>query len=226
MMVSALLEREQGSALPIRNGAFVAVVGPSGAGKDTLIAHARAALADEPQVEFVRRVITRPSDGETEDHDTLADAEFLEAQAEGAFALAWEAHGLRYGLPASVDRAIENGHVAVANVSRGALPALRQRYANVAVVEITADPGDTGGAACRPRPRIARRDPGPPGAHDRRATRPGRTPSRSTIAGRRRSPATSSSPSSARRWLSPMFRELSEQAVAYASTLSTWLSQT
>lgn len=140
MMVSALLEREQGSALPIRNGAFVAVVGPSGAGKDTLIAHARAALADEPQVDFVRRIITRPSDGQTEDHDTLADVEFLEAQAEGAFSLAWEAHGLRYGLPASIDRAIENGHVAVANVSRGALPALRERYANVAVVEVTADP--------------------------------------------------------------------------------------
>ena len=140
MMVSALIEREQGSALPIRNGAFVAVVGPSGAGKDTLIAHAKAALADEPQVEFVRRVITRVSDGETEDHDTLTDGEFLEALAEGAFALAWEAHGLRYGLPSMIDVAIENGHVAVANVSRGALPALRQRYANVAVVEITADP--------------------------------------------------------------------------------------
>ena len=140
MMASALLERAQGSALPIRNGAFVAVVGPSGAGKDTLIAHAKAALADEPQVEFVRRVITRLSDGQTEEHDTLEDAEFVEALAEGAFALAWEAHGLRYGLPASVDLAIENGHVAVANLSRGALPALRQRYVNVAVVEVTADP--------------------------------------------------------------------------------------
>ena len=140
MMVSAMLEREQASALPIRNGAFVAVVGPSGAGKDTLIAHAKEALAAEPLVDFIRRVITRPSDGQTEDHDTLADAEFVEAEAEGAFALAWEAHGLRYGLPASVDRAIENGHVAVANVSRGALPALRQRYASVAVVEVTADP--------------------------------------------------------------------------------------
>jgi ribose 1,5-bisphosphokinase len=77
MMASALLEREQASALPIRNGAFVAVVGPSGAGKDTLIAHARSALAGEPQIDFVRRVITRPSDGQTEDHDTLADAEFI-----------------------------------------------------------------------------------------------------------------------------------------------------
>lgn len=140
MMASALIEREQGNTLPIRNGAFVAVVGPSGAGKDTLIAHAKSALAGEPQVDFVRRVITRPCDGETEEHDSLAEAEFAEAQSEGAFALAWEAHGLRYGLPASIDRAIENGHVAVANVSRGALPALRRRYANVAVVEVTADP--------------------------------------------------------------------------------------
>lgn len=140
MMTSALLEREQEDALPIRNGAFVAIVGPSGAGKDTLIAHAKAALAGEPQVDFVRRVITRLSDGETEDHDTLADSEFVEALAEGAFALAWEAHGLRYGLPAGIDAAIGNGHVAVANVSRGALPALRERYANVAVVEVTADP--------------------------------------------------------------------------------------
>ncbi len=140
MMTSALLEREQESALPIRGGAFVAVVGPSGAGKDTLIAYAREALAQEPQVEFVRRVITRPCDGATEDHDSLADVEFVEALGEGAFALAWEAHGLRYGLPASIDRSVATGHVAVANLSRGALPALRQRYANVAVVEVTADP--------------------------------------------------------------------------------------
>ena len=140
MMVSAFLEHEQARPPPIRNGVFVAVVGPSGAGKDTLIAHAKAALADEPQVGFVRRVITRPSDGQTEDHDTLTDAEFLATQAEGAFALAWEAHGLRYGLPALIDGAIENGHVAVANVSRGALAALRERYSNVVVVEITADP--------------------------------------------------------------------------------------
>ncbi|MEW9806258.1 phosphonate metabolism protein/1,5-bisphosphokinase (PRPP-forming) PhnN [Mesorhizobium marinum] len=140
MMASAFLEREADGSQPIRNGAFVAIVGPSGAGKDTLIAHARSALADEPQVEFVRRVITRPCDGQTEVHDTLADDAFVAAQAKGAFALAWEAHGLRYGLPASVDRAIDNGQVAVANVSRGALPALRRRYANVAVVEVTADP--------------------------------------------------------------------------------------
>lgn len=141
MMVSALIEREQASAeFPVRNGVFIAVVGPSGAGKDTVIAYARDHFAGDDTVEFVRRVITRPSDGATEDHDTLEDAAFVEAATEGAFALSWEAHGLKYGIPASVDEAIANGHIAVANGSRNAIPALRERYENVAVVEITAAP--------------------------------------------------------------------------------------
>lgn len=141
MMVSALIERELTRVdSPVRNGVFVAVVGPSGAGKDTLIAYVRDRLVDEDHVEFARRVITRQSDGATEDHDTLADAAFVEADEAGAFALSWEAHGLRYGIPASVDDAIANGQVVVANTSRGVIPALRARYANVAVVEITASP--------------------------------------------------------------------------------------
>jgi ribose 1,5-bisphosphokinase len=141
MMVSALIEREQASsAFPVRNGVFIAVVGPSGAGKDTIMAYAREQFVGEDSVEFVRRVITRPSDGATEDHDTLTEAAFIEAEARGAFALSWEAHGLRYGIPASVDATITEGRVAIANASRGAIPALRARYENVAVVEITARP--------------------------------------------------------------------------------------
>ncbi|WP_188393999.1 phosphonate metabolism protein/1,5-bisphosphokinase (PRPP-forming) PhnN [Mesorhizobium sp. SARCC-RB16n] len=141
MMVSALIERElSAETFPIRHGVFVAVVGPSGAGKDTVIGYAKALFADETQLEFVRRVITRPSDAASEDHDTLADAAFAEADADGAFAISWEAHGLRYGLPADVDWSVSNGHVVVANVSRAIIPTLRERYANLAIVEITALP--------------------------------------------------------------------------------------
>ncbi len=139
MIVSASIERElSGNPLPVRNGVFVAVVGPSGAGKDTIIDFARSALADAGEVDFVRRVITRPCDAASEDHDTLADADFEEADRAGAFAISWPAHGLRYGIPAGIDRAIEAGRVAVANVSRGALAAIKARYVNVVVVEITA----------------------------------------------------------------------------------------
>ncbi|MCV3206354.1 phosphonate metabolism protein/1,5-bisphosphokinase (PRPP-forming) PhnN [Mesorhizobium sp. YC-39] len=141
MMVSALIERElSAEAFPIREGVFVAVVGPSGAGKDTVIGYARALFADESRLEFVRRVITRPSDAASEDHDTLADVAFAEAEADGAFAISWEAHGLHYGIPAEVDSSVANGRVAIANVSRAVIPKLRERYANLAVVEITASP--------------------------------------------------------------------------------------
>jgi len=125
-----------------RQGAFVAVVGPSGVGKDTLIAYAKARLgADErAPVHFVRRVITRAADGSTEDHDSLSPEAFENARAGGAFSLSWEAHGLHYGLPESVDRQIAAGHTVVANLSRAALEALKARYRHVAVVAITASP--------------------------------------------------------------------------------------
>lgn len=123
-------------------GAFVAVVGPSGAGKDTLIAHARVRLAGHrrPAVHFVRRVVTRVADAGAEDHDSLTPEEFAAAERAGAFALAWSAHGLSYGIPAAVDARIAAGEIAVANLSRGAVPALMRRYRNVAVVLVTASP--------------------------------------------------------------------------------------
>ena len=43
-------------------GCFVAVVGPSGAGKDTIMDAARVALAGDTRFHFVRRIITRPQE--------------------------------------------------------------------------------------------------------------------------------------------------------------------
>ena len=141
MMAAAMIERVlNGPSAPLRHGAFVAVVGPSGAGKDTIIDYARGALADEPGFHFVRRVVTRPSAADAEDHDSLSETSFLAARQAGAFCHSWHAHGLHYGLPKSVDDEIERGAVAIANVSRGVLPALRAAYANLLVVQITASP--------------------------------------------------------------------------------------
>jgi len=123
----------------IGSGVVVAVVGPSGAGKDSVMNHARerlGALASE--VSFIRRIITRPMDGNTEDHDSVDAAAFERLIAEDAFAAYWSANGLRYGLPASVDTIVRAGGVVVANVSRAVIPALRDRYAHVLPVVITA----------------------------------------------------------------------------------------
>ena len=121
------------------NGTFVAVVGPSGVGKDSLIGFARERLEDTGRVSFVRRVVTRQADGDSEDHDSMDEAAFAEAEATGQFALSWSAHGLRYGLPIGLERDLDAGRVVVANLSRGVIPALMARYPDALVVSVTAD---------------------------------------------------------------------------------------
>jgi ribose 1,5-bisphosphokinase len=120
-------------------GRFVLIVGPSGAGKDTLIAGARTACADAANVAFPRRVVTRAISN-AEDHDSLDVADFDRAVKNGKFALWWEAHGHKYGIPSSVDVAIRAGSVVVTNVSRAIVSAVRQRYAHVETVLVTAPP--------------------------------------------------------------------------------------
>ncbi|TCZ64967.1 phosphonate metabolism protein/1,5-bisphosphokinase (PRPP-forming) PhnN [Roseicella aquatilis] len=121
-------------------GGFVLVVGPSGAGKDTLIGLARQALADEPRVLFPTRSVTRPASA-AEAHDTLAPKVFEAAVAAGQFCLWWRAHGLGYGISAATETAARRGAVAVCNVSRTVLAEARQRLPGVTVVEVTAAPG-------------------------------------------------------------------------------------
>jgi ribose 1,5-bisphosphokinase len=133
-------------------GRLVLVVGPSGAGKDTLIDGARTACSGDDSVVFPRRVVTRTATA-SEDHDTMGAEDFNQAVVGGAFALWWEAHGHRYGLPATIDDDIRAGRTVVCNVSRTIVGLARRRYGTVAAVLVTA-PQDILKArlACRLRP--------------------------------------------------------------------------
>ena len=114
---------------------LVLVVGPSGAGKDTLLDAARGALAGDPTVRFVRRVITRAAQAGGEDHEAVSDAEFSARD----FALHWAAHGLRYGIPADIAEDLGRGLTVVANVSRTVVAQAARRFP-VRVIEVTAPP--------------------------------------------------------------------------------------
>ena len=118
-------------------GRLIVVVGPSGAGKDTLIACARVRLAGDPMIVFPLRVITRAASA-AEDHRTISDEDFASAAEQGDFAFWWEAHGLRYALPAGIDDDVRADRTVVCNVSRGMVASLRRRYAHLGVVLVTA----------------------------------------------------------------------------------------
>jgi ribose 1,5-bisphosphokinase len=119
---------------------MIAVVGPSGAGKDSLINLAREHYREDPRIGFVRRVITRPADGATEDHLPATHRDFEGLERQGRFAVTWSAHGLRYGIPVETLDEIASGRVLIANGSRAALDRFRAAYRDLAVVEITARP--------------------------------------------------------------------------------------
>lgn len=120
-------------------GALVVVVGPSGAGKDSVMGFAARHFADCHDVHFVRRVITRPSDAGGEVHESVSEDEFVDMQKDGDFAVFWDAHGLKYGIPSVVLENVRNGMTAIVNGSRGALPAFREAFGDIAVVVITAE---------------------------------------------------------------------------------------
>jgi phosphonate metabolism protein PhnN/1,5-bisphosphokinase (PRPP-forming) len=119
------------------------VVGPSGAGKDTLLGTARVRLAGDPRFVFVRRAITRPAETShhsgAEDHLPMTEEEFAASCDNGAFALHWQAHGLHYGIPASIDADLRAGRVVIANLSRAVLAEANTRY-RLRVIEVTAPP--------------------------------------------------------------------------------------
>lgn len=121
-------------------GTLVLVVGPSGAGKDTLIAAARGALQDDARYVFPRRVVTRQAVAALEDHESVTAAEFALREQHGAYALSWNAHGLRYGLPASIGGDVAAGRTVVVNASRAMIGAAAERFPGARVLLIEAAP--------------------------------------------------------------------------------------
>lgn len=109
-----------------------AIVGPSGAGKDTLI---RGALQARPALRLVRRVITRPAEAGGEDFDGVRPEQFSARKVNGDFALTWEAHGLSYGIPQ--DQVTGPGDV-IFNGSRAALPLAASVFPGLRVILVTA----------------------------------------------------------------------------------------
>jgi ribose 1,5-bisphosphokinase len=125
--------------IAVRAGRLVYVVGPSGAGKDSIIAYARERLGANCHV-FARRHITRPADSGGEDHIAISQADFDRDRAAGRFALSWRGNGLGYGVGIEIDLWLQSGRHVILNGSRGHLSAAAARYPGLLPVLIAIDP--------------------------------------------------------------------------------------
>lgn len=114
---------------------LIAIAGPSGAGKDTLIRMATDLLDAGSRLHVARRTVTRPANA-FEDHDSLDVGAFEHQERAGCFALTWRAHGLAYGIPKA--ELARPGALVLASVSRTVIEACRALRPDAATVLITA----------------------------------------------------------------------------------------
>ncbi|WP_295881870.1 phosphonate metabolism protein/1,5-bisphosphokinase (PRPP-forming) PhnN [uncultured Bartonella sp.] len=132
-------------------GWFVAIVGPSGAGKDTIMNAVHEVLKNNPEFLFVRRIITRKAGiNSFNDHDETSQnignednigvslEKFFELSQKASFSLQWFAHGIHYALPIGIVDEVHKGKIVIANVSRAELEHAKELFGKVYVIEINA----------------------------------------------------------------------------------------
>jgi ribose 1,5-bisphosphokinase len=120
-------------------GRLIAVVGPSGVGKDSVMAGIKNAT---PTMHLVRRMITRAPELGGEDYTPVTVPDFHEMMRDGAFAIHWGAHGLFYGIPADVHDHLGKGTDCLVNFSRKALADAAGLFPRFLVLNITANPAN------------------------------------------------------------------------------------
>lgn len=118
---------------------LIYVVGPSGAGKDSLLNWLRGQLPADLPVAWARRTINRPCEPDGEAHESVDTAEFKRLQQANHFALHWAANEHLYGIRhAQLSPLAQTAWVFV-NGSRAHLAQAAQHYPGLTVLHITAD---------------------------------------------------------------------------------------
>lgn len=119
-------------------GRLVYVVGPSGAGKDTVLDWVKSKLSADAPVKFARRTITRPAEAGGEQHIAATPETFVATRARGEFAMAWYANGHSYGVGLEIREWLARGMTVVVNGSRGYLPQALRDFPDLEVAHVTA----------------------------------------------------------------------------------------
>jgi ribose 1,5-bisphosphokinase len=120
-----------------KHGRFIAIVGSSGVGKDSLI---DGLCAAEPSFVRCRRVITRHPSSVGEDFEAISEPDFIVRADRGEFLLWWCAHGLMYAIPHEITGTLESGRDVLVNLSRTKLDEAANKISGLIVLQVTASP--------------------------------------------------------------------------------------
>lgn len=135
---------------PLANAPLFYVMGPSGAGKDSVLGRTRALLPADASIVFAHRYITRSPEASGENHVALSGPEFALRRTHGLFAFHWEAHGNHYGIGREIHAWRKAGLSVVVSGSR-------EHFQNVAGVDPDTYPVLITAPAERLRERLAAR---------------------------------------------------------------------
>ena len=121
-------------------GRLVYCIGPSGAGKDSLLDWLRAHLPQPCPVHWAQRTISRAAISGGEAHEGVSPTKFAALCSEHAFALHWQANGRGYGVRHAQLAPLARGHWVLLNGSRAYLTEALARFPDLVAVHITASP--------------------------------------------------------------------------------------
>ncbi len=121
-------------------GRLIYLIGPSGAGKDSVLAWLMQHAEPQDRLHLARRCISRPGLDASEAHEALTPQTFATLRDAGAFAMHWAANGLAYGVRHAELAPLQEGRTVLVNGSRGWLDEARRNFPGLIVVQIKASP--------------------------------------------------------------------------------------
>jgi ribose 1,5-bisphosphokinase len=117
---------------------LIYTIGPSGAGKDSVLTWLNQVLSPRSAVHFARRVIDRPVISNGEEHESLSTEDFVAQRDQQEFALHWSANRHLYGVRNTELESLKCGKWVFVNGSRGYLESALAQFPSMVVLHITA----------------------------------------------------------------------------------------
>ena len=127
----------QERSLPATGRLFY-VVGPSGAGKDSLLGWVEQNMPADANLVVATRTITRPAHA-SEKYESISHEAFCQSSSAGQFSMQWQVNDVCYGVGRGIEADLKSGRDVIVNGSREYLPQLRCRFPDAQVIWVKAD---------------------------------------------------------------------------------------